>query len=113
MGDYRPGKLAGGDQTGLQMNVGIDESGTDYLAGHIHFGEAFISTQTYNEALSNGNVAMLQGTGEDVHIGGTFQDQVRLLTAGGYIDDVLFLDQPAVDFTGPCFGVTHRIDLLD
>ena len=113
VGNHRPGKFAGGDQAGFQMNVGIDEAGADHLAGHIHFFHAIVSTQTHNESFCNGDVAFFQSAGKDIDVGGVLQNQIRFFQTGGHTDDVLFPDQPAVDFTGPCFGVTHRIDLLD
>ena len=44
---------------------------------------------------------------ENIEIGGIFQDQVGLFAAGGYIDDVHFLDQLSVDLTGPGFCISH------
>ena len=107
VGNDRAGKFTGGYQTGFQMDMGIDKTGADDLAGHIGFGVAFVTAKTHDQPFRHSNVTGLQFTGEDIHIGGIFQHKVCFLAAGGHIDDVQFLDEFAIDLAGPGFGITH------
>ena len=88
VGDDCPGKLRGGNQTGFQMDVGVDEAGADDLAGHVHFVPAFVAAEAHDQTLRHGNVAGVQLPGKHVDIGGVFQNQIGFLPPGGDINDV-------------------------
>ena len=112
VGNYRPGEFSGAHQAGFQMDVGIDESGADDPASHIHFPDAVIASQTHDEAMGNGDVLGHQLSGKHIHIGGVFQHQIRFFPAGRHIDDLLLLDQLPADLAGPAFLLSHRPFLL-
>ena len=104
--------LIWGDQTGFQMDVGVNETGANNLAGHVRFHIALILAQTDNQTFRNGNIGSLQFTGEDIYKSGIFQNQICFLPACSHIDDMKFLDQFPVDFTGPGFLICHSQCLL-
>ena len=108
----RPGKLGRADQAGLQMNMGIDKTGTDDFPRHVHFLDTVIAAQTHNEAMGNGDILSHQFSGEHIDIGGVFQHQVCLLSACCHINDLLLLNQFPVDFAGPAFLRCHKRFLL-
>ena len=101
------GKFCRTDQAGLQVNVGVNETGADNFPGHVHLLKARVFPEAYNEALRNGNVLRFQLSGKNIHIGGVFQHQIRFLPACGHINDPLLLHELPADFSGPGFLVCH------
>ena len=108
----RPGKFRRAHQTGFQVNVGVNETGTDDFSRHIHFPDSVIFSQTHNQAVGDGNILGHQFPGKHIHIGGVFQHQIRLFAAHCHIDDLLLFDELAADFAGPAFLYCHTCDLL-
>lgn len=109
VGNDGPDKFAGAYQAGFQVDVGVDEAGADDFAGHIHFFDPFVLAKAHDQALGNGNILGFQFSGEDIHVGGVFQNEICFLAASRSVDDVQLLDQLAVDHAGPGFSVAHRI----
>ena len=112
VGDHRPGKFSGADQTGFQMDVSVNKAGTDDFSRHIHFLQAVVTSQTHNETMGNGNIFGHQFPGKHIHIGGIFQHQIRFFAAGCHVDDLLLLNKLSADLTGPAFFCCHRRFLL-
>ena len=91
VGDDGPGKFRRGHQTGLQVDVGVNEAGADDFSGHVRFLAALVAAKTHDQALRYGNVAGVQLPGKHVDVGGVLQNQIGLLPPGGDIDDVQLL----------------------
>ena len=108
VGDNCPDEFAGRDQTGFQMDVGIDEAGADHFAGHISFHMALVIAKTHDQTLRNSNVTGFQFAGENIYIGCVFQDKICFFAACGNINDMQFFQQLAVDFSGPAFCIAHK-----
>ena len=112
VGDDGADKFAGRNQTGFQMNVGIDEAGADHFAGHIGFDVALIAAKTHDQTLCNRDVAGFQLAGKDIDKCGIFQHKVCFFTAGSHINDVQLFNQFSIDLAGPGFCVTHSAPSL-
>ena len=63
------------------MNVGIQETGENDLAGAVHLRPALIASHAHDQTFRHGNVHGGQFIGEHVDKGGVFQHQVGLFTA--------------------------------
>ena len=108
MGQHRLGKLRGTDQGTLQMDVGVHKAGEDDLTAHIYLCIAAVFTHAYDQPLGHGDVAVTQLIGEYIDIGGVFQHQVGLFTAGGHGDDPQLFRQLPVDLAGIALFYCHN-----
>ena len=85
----RAGKFARRDEAGLEMDMRVDEAGTDNLAGHIDLANAVVFAEAHDQAVCHGDVARAQLVGKYTDIGCILQDKIGLLPAGGRLDDAL------------------------
>ena len=85
----RAGKFTRGNKAGLEMDMCVDEAGTDDLAGHIDLARAVIFAKAHDQAVCHGDVARAQLVGKHTDIGCILQDKIGLLPAGGRLDDAL------------------------
>ena len=92
------------------MDVGVQKTGQDDLAGHVYFLGAAVLPHAYNQTLRHSDVGGAQFIGEHIHIGGIFQNQVRRLPAGGRVDDAPLFQQLPVDLSS--IALRHRTRLL-
>ena len=92
------------------MDVGIQETGENDLAGAVHLRPALIASHAHD-----GNVHGGQFIGEHVDKGGVFQHQIRRLPSGGGRDDPLLFQQLSVDLSSIAFrhSTTPSINLTE
>ena len=95
------------------MDVRVDEAGADDLARDIDLGLAGIFTHADDLAAGDGNISMAKLIGENIHIGGVFQNEIRLFPSGGDVHKVLLFHQLALDPCGVGFiWYCHRNIIL-
>ena len=108
-------ELRGADQGAFQMNVGIQETGENDLAGAVHLRPALIASHAHDQTFRHSNVHGGQFIGEHVDKGGVFQHQIRRLPPGGGRDDPLLFQQLSVDLSSIAFrhSTTPSINLTE
>ena len=97
------------------MNVGIQKTGKNDLAGAVHLRPALIASHAHDQTFRHGNVHGGQFIGEHVDKGGVFQHQIRRLPSGGGRDDPLLFQQLSVDLSSIAFrhSTTPSINLTE
>ena len=108
MGQHGPGELAGGDHGALQVDVGVNKSGQDDPAGHVHLRLPAVLAHTHNQSLRHGDVAVANLAAEHIDVGGVLQHQIGPLPARRHLHNPQLLVQLPVDPAGVALG-SHGI----
>ena len=107
------GKLLGGDERTLQVDVRVDKAGQHELAAHVDLECALVMlAHARDEPLGYGNVAVTELIAEYIYIRRILEHKVGLLPAGRHLDDVKLLVQLAVDPACVAFPVCHACSSL-
>ena len=107
------GKLLGGDERTLQVDVRVDKAGQHELAAHVDLDRTLVMlAHACDQPFGHGDVAMTELVAEDVHIRRVLEHEVGLLPSRGHLDDVELLVQLAVDLSCVAFPVCHAFSSL-
>ena len=107
------GKFLWGDQRAFQMDMRVQKTGQHELAAHVDLNLAAVAlAHAGDQSARNGDIPMAELAAEDVDIGGVFQHQIRLLSAGSHLDHVHFLGELAIYPARVAFTVCHASSLL-
>ena len=101
-------ELAGRDERGFQMDVGVDEAGANDLAADIILHLTGIVAHADDLSLGHGNIPMAKLIGKHIDVRGILQHKICLPAARGDFDQILLFHQLPLDPGGVGFvGIGH------